>query len=103
MILLALALRLASALHSFNIRFRMCMIYFAKQKSHPSIFFWHSSSCIFSIGWCNVLEPMEMRRQPTEVRAGFHLPTGPTKPPGSGTGIPVRFGRKPVGTGGIQI
>ena len=29
-------------------------------------------------------------------RAGFHLPTGPAKPPGSGTGIPVRFGRKPV-------
>ena len=27
---------------------------------------------------------------------GFHLPTGPAKPPGSGTGIPVRFGRKPV-------
>ena len=36
-------------------------------------------------------------------RAGFHLPTEPAKPPGSGTGIPVRFGRKPVGTGGIQI
>ena len=24
---------------------------------------------------------------------GFHLPTGPAKPPGSGTGILVRFGR----------
>jgi len=33
--------------------------------------------------------------------AGFHLPTGPAKPPESGTGIPVRFGRKPVGTGRI--
>ena len=33
----------------------------------------------------------------------FHLPTGPAKPPGSCTGIPVRFGRKPVGTGRIQI
>ena len=31
------------------------------------------------------------------------LPTGSAKPPGSGTGIPVRFGRKPVGTGQIQI
>ena len=36
--------------------------------------------------------------------AGFHLPSGPAKPSGSGTGIPVRFGRKPVGTPGrIQI
>jgi len=35
--------------------------------------------------------------------AGFHLPTGPAKPPGFGTGIPVRFGRKPVSTGRIQI
>ena len=35
--------------------------------------------------------------------AGFNLPTGPAKPPGSGTGIPVRFARKPVGTGRSQI
>jgi len=35
--------------------------------------------------------------------AGFHLTTGPAKPPGSGTGIPVRFEQKPVGTGRIQI
>ena len=33
--------------------------------------------------------------------AGFRLLTGPAKPPGSGTGIPVRFGRKPVGVGRI--
>ena len=30
------------------------------------------------------------------LQAGFTLPTGPTKPAGSGTGIPDRFGRKPV-------
>ena len=41
--------------------------------------------------------------QPAVAGSGFHLSTGPAKPPGSGTGIPVRFGRKPVGTGGIQI
>ena len=35
--------------------------------------------------------------------AGFNLPTGPAKPPGFGIGIPVRFGRKTVGTGRIQI
>jgi len=34
---------------------------------------------------------------------GFNLPTGPAKPVLSGTGLPVRLGRKPVGTGGIQI
>ena len=34
---------------------------------------------------------------------GFNLPTGPVKPAGSGTGIPDRFGRKPVETGQIQI
>ena len=28
--------------------------------------------------------------------SGFYLPTGPAKPVRSGTGIPVRFGRKPV-------
>ena len=38
-----------------------------------------------------------------EVGSGFKLLTGPAKPPGSGTGIPVRFGRKPIGTGRIQI
>ena len=37
------------------------------------------------------------------VRAGFLLPTGPTKPAGSGTGIPDRFGRKPIETCQIQI
>ena len=36
-------------------------------------------------------------------RSGFYLPTGPAKLVRSGTGIPVRFGRKPFGTGGIQI
>ena len=30
------------------------------------------------------------------TRAGFTLPTGPAKPAGFGTGIPDRFGRKPV-------
>jgi len=39
----------------------------------------------------------------SDLRLGFHLPTGPAKPPVSGIGIPVRFGQKPVGTGGIQI
>ena len=34
---------------------------------------------------------------------GFLLPTGPAKPAGSGTGIPDRFGRKPVETGQIQF
>ena len=34
---------------------------------------------------------------------GFTLPTGPAKPAGSGTGIPDRFGRKPVQTGRSQI
>ena len=37
------------------------------------------------------------------LQAGFTLPTGPTKPAGSGTGIPDRFGRNPVETGQIQI
>ena len=32
---------------------------------------------------------------------GFHLPTGPAKPPGSGTGIPVRFGRNVPDPGGL--
>ncbi|KAG2556158.1 hypothetical protein PVAP13_8NG063200 [Panicum virgatum] len=38
-----------------------------------------------------------------KLRAGFKLPTGPAKPAGSGTGIPDRFGRKPVQTGRSQI
>ena len=37
------------------------------------------------------------------ARSGFNLPTSPAKPAESGSGIPVRFGRKPVGTGQIQI
>ena len=32
---------------------------------------------------------------------GFNLQTGSAKPAGSGSGIPVRFHRKPVGTGWI--
>ena len=39
----------------------------------------------------------------SDIWPGFYLPTGPAKPVRSGTGIPVRFGRKPVGTGGSQI
>ena len=34
---------------------------------------------------------------------GIFLPTGPLKPPGSGSGKPDRFDRKPVKTGQIQI
>ena len=34
---------------------------------------------------------------------GFTFPTGPAKPEESGSGIPARFGRLPVGTGQIQI
>ena len=37
------------------------------------------------------------------LEAGLTLPTGPAKPARSGTGIPVQFSRKPVGTGEIQI
>jgi hypothetical protein len=33
----------------------------------------------------------------------FFIPTGGVKPAGSGTGLPVRFVRKPVKTGGIRI
>ena len=40
---------------------------------------------------------------PSELQPGFKLPTGPAKPAGSGTGIPDRFGRKPVQTGRSQI
>jgi len=40
---------------------------------------------------------------PTGPSPGFTFPTGPVKPEESGSGIPVRFGRLPVGTGQIQI
>ena len=40
---------------------------------------------------------------PTDAHAGFTFPTGPAKPEESGSGIPVRFGWLPVGTGQIQI
>ena len=36
-------------------------------------------------------------------RPGFTNPTGPVKPPPSGSGLPDRFDRKPVETGWIQI
>jgi len=36
-------------------------------------------------------------------RTGFTFPTGPAKPEEFGSGVPVRFGRLPVGTGQIQI
>ena len=39
----------------------------------------------------------------TVLQSGFTFPTGPAKPEESGSGIPVRFGRLPVGTGQIQI
>ena len=45
----------------------------------------------------------KLGREERRLGGGFNLPTGPAKPPGSGTGIPVRFGRKPVGTGRSQI
>jgi hypothetical protein len=35
--------------------------------------------------------------------AEFLIPTGQAKPVGFGTGLPVRFVRKPVETGEIQI
>jgi len=61
-------------------------------------------------GWRSMVVPAaaaarlrEGGREEEQLRAGFHLPTGPAKPPGSGTGIPVQFGRKPVGTDQIQI
>jgi len=38
-----------------------------------------------------------------ERDAGVMLPTGSAKPAGSGTGIPDRFGRKPVQTSRSQI
>ena len=44
------------------------------------------------------LDPQRALHEP-----GLTLPTGPAKPARSGTGIPVRFGRKPVQTGWIQI
>jgi len=37
------------------------------------------------------------------VFPGFTIPTGPVKPPPSGSGLPDRFDRKPVETGWIQI
>ena len=33
---------------------------------------------------------------------GFFFPTGPVKPPPSGSGLPDRFDRKPLEIGGIQ-
>ena len=39
----------------------------------------------------------------SKPRSGFTLPTGLDKRAGSGTGIPDRFGRKPVQTGRNQI
>ena len=59
-------------------------------------------TALYSLRHLYNVEYRSMRGDP-ESRAGFHLLTGPVKPPGSGTGIPVRFGRKPVGAGGIQI
>ena len=36
------------------------------------------------------------------MQAGLIIPTGPVKPPLSGSGLPDRFDRKPVETGQIQ-
>ena len=53
--------------------------------------------------------PLEASRaytcgMPTRAaRAGFFLPTDPTKPPPSGSGKPDRFDRLPKNTGQIQI
>ena len=50
-----------------------------------------------------MLQPEKLGVTVPVSRREFTFPTGPAKPEESGSGIPVRFGRLPVGTGQIQI
>jgi len=50
-----------------------------------------------------VLRIMPFGTAAEQCRAGFFLPTGQVKPPPSGSGLPVRFDRKRIKTGQIQI
>ena len=54
-------------------------------------------------GIWRALTPTHCQSMRHTVTDRFTLPTGPAKPAGSSTGIPDRFGRKPVQTGRSQI
>jgi len=70
---------------------------------HIRLLFWQIAISKVSLRNTSKERRVSLKNTKTLSDSRFFLPTGTTKPPPSGSGKPVRFDRKPVKTGQIQI